>query len=77
VISKVYRKILVLFILVQNFEILNLAMGKDEKVNIAFTYPVGNNDFCHNKIFQFQFHFTSFGLISDQNLLLLNGTAVP
>jgi hypothetical protein len=37
--SKVYHKILVSFKMVQNFEILDLAMAKVEKVNITYTYP--------------------------------------
>ncbi len=37
---KVNRKILVLFRLVQNFEIFDLAMAKVEKVNIAVTYAI-------------------------------------
>jgi hypothetical protein len=36
-ILKVFGKILVSFGLVQNLEILNLAMAKDEKVNITVT----------------------------------------
>jgi hypothetical protein len=38
VISKVYLKILVSLRLVQNLEILDLAMAKVEKINIAVTY---------------------------------------
>jgi hypothetical protein len=45
VLSKVYRKILVLFRLVQNFEILDLAMVKVEKVNITVTYLSGHRLF--------------------------------
>jgi len=37
-ISKVYRKILVSFGLVQNTQILDLAIAKVEKVNIALFY---------------------------------------
>ncbi len=37
-ISKVYRKIWVLFGLVQNLQILDLAMAKVEKVNITLFY---------------------------------------
>ncbi len=37
-ISKVYRKILVSFWLVQKLQILDLAMAKVEKVNIALFY---------------------------------------
>jgi hypothetical protein len=36
--SKVYRKISFSFELVQNFEILDLAMAKVEKVNVTVTY---------------------------------------
>jgi hypothetical protein len=39
VILKIYREILVLLALVQNLKILNLAMAKIEKINIAVTYP--------------------------------------
>jgi len=36
--AKVDRKILVSFRLIQNFEISDLAMAKEEKVNIVVTY---------------------------------------
>jgi hypothetical protein len=38
ILSKVYRKILISYWLVQNFIILDAAMPKDEKANIAVTY---------------------------------------
>jgi hypothetical protein len=41
VLSKVDRKISVSFGLIQNFEILDLAMAKFKKVNIAVTYFPG------------------------------------
>jgi hypothetical protein len=40
VLLKVYRKILVSFGLVQNFEILDLAIAKVEKANITVTNAI-------------------------------------
>jgi hypothetical protein len=43
VLSKVDCKILVLFRLIQNFQISDLAMVKVKKVDITFTYPEKDN----------------------------------
>jgi hypothetical protein len=42
VLSKVDRKISVYFGAIQNFEILDLAMAKVEKLNYAVTYLLGS-----------------------------------
>jgi hypothetical protein len=52
-ISKVYRKICVLFWLVQNSQILDLAMAKVEKVNIALFYEWSLRE--HDLTFAFAF----------------------